>query len=124
MEEEYIDQPEELAETAEANDSIPQRPTTRGAPSSGDSEPEGRSFGPRRRYVGRIKVCTFCMEKTSRIDYKNYDMLRRYLTERAKIRPRRQTGTCARHQRVLARAIKRARHLALLPFTGEHTRED
>lgn len=83
-----------------------------------------RPFAGRRRYVGRAKVCNFCIEKTTRIDYKNYDMLRRYLTDRAKIRPRRQTGTCAKHQRVLARAIKRARHLALLPFTGEHIRED
>lgn len=79
--------------------------------------------GPRKRYMGRAKVCAFCADKVTRIDYKNYDMLRRYLTERAKIRPRRQTGTCARHQRALARAIKRARHLALLPFTGEYLRE-
>ena len=120
MEEEYIDQPEESDEAPE----VQERPIARAAASNGESEPEGRSYGPRRRYVGRIKVCSFCMEKTSKIDYKNYDMLRRYLTERAKIRPRRQTGTCARHQRALARAIKRARHLALLPFTGEHIRED
>ena len=64
------------------------------------------------------------MENIAKIDYKDHDMLRRYLTDRAKIRPRRQTGTCAKHQRALARAIKRARHLALLPFTGEHIRED
>ena len=83
-----------------------------------------RPFTGRRRYVGRAKVCSFCVEKVSHIDYKSYDMLRRYLTDRAKIRPRRQTGTCAKHQRALARAIKRARHLALLPFTGEHIRED
>jgi small subunit ribosomal protein S18 len=83
-----------------------------------------RSAPPKRRFVGRAKVCTFCVEKSSHIDYKNYDMLRRYLTDRAKIRPRRQTGTCAKHQRALARAIKRARHLALLPFTGDHGRDD
>ena len=73
-----------------------------------------------RRYGGRAKVCNFCIDRVSKIDYKDYEMLRRYVTERGKIMPRRQTGTCAKHQRALARAIKRARHLALLPFTGEH----
>jgi small subunit ribosomal protein S18 len=121
MEEEYIDQRNALGEDSEEENG--QRPTGRSASGSTDSS-EGRPFSPRRRYVGRAKVCNFCMEKVSKIDYKNYDMLRRYLTERAKIRPRRQTGTCAKHQRALARAIKRARHLALLPFTGEHIRED
>jgi small subunit ribosomal protein S18 len=53
-----------------------------------------------------------------KIDYKQHEMLRRFVTEEGKIRPRRQTGSCSRHQRELARAIKRARHLALLPFTG------
>jgi small subunit ribosomal protein S18 len=52
------------------------------------------------------------------IDFKNVDLMRRFVTEEARIRPRRQTGTCARHQRELAKAIKRARHIALLPFTG------
>jgi small subunit ribosomal protein S18 len=122
VEEEYIDQRNEL--DGESEEENGQRPSGRTAPSGSSDSSEGRSFSPRRRYVGRIKVCSFCMEKVSRIDYKNYDMLRRYLTERAKIRPRRQTGTCAKHQRALARAIKRARHLALLPFTGEHIRED
>jgi len=90
------------------------------APSSQETRTGG---GPRRRYTGRAKVCTFCVDKNSRIDYKDYDTLRRYITERAKIRPRRQTGTCAKHQRALARAIKRARHLALLPFVGMQMRE-
>ena len=56
------------------------------------------------------------------IDYKDVDTLRRFITERGKIRPRRQTGLTSKHQRILARQIKRARHLALLPFTDEHTR--
>lgn len=73
-----------------------------------------------RRYGGRTKVCNFCIDRVAKIDYKDFEMLRRYITERGKIMPRRQTGTCAKHQRALARAIKRARHLALLPFTGEH----
>ena len=73
----------------------------------------------RRRYYSRPKVCQFCIEKIDHIDYKQVDLLRRYITDDGKIRPRRQTGTCAKHQRQLARAIKRARHLALLPFVGE-----
>ena len=56
------------------------------------------------------------------VPYKDGDLLRRYLTDRGKIRPRRQTGTCARHQRLVAEAIKRARHMALLPFAGELSR--
>lgn len=72
-----------------------------------------------RRYVARPKICQFCADKNLKIDYKAADMLRRFVSEDGKIRPRRQTGTCARHQRELARAIKRARHLALLPYVGE-----
>jgi small subunit ribosomal protein S18 len=75
-----------------------------------------------RRYYTRPRVCQFCTDRTTVIDYKQVDLLRRFITEDGKIRPRRQTGTCARHQRALARAIKRARHLALLPFTGETLR--
>ncbi len=81
-----------------------------------------RSGGYRRRYTSRRKVCAFCLEKTRTIDYKDVSMLRRYLTDRGKIRSRRKTGTCAKHQRRLAIAVKRARHLALLPFTAEHIR--
>lgn len=70
------------------------------------------------RYT-RPRTCQFCEEKETVIDYKNIDLLKRYVTEVGKIRPRRQTGACARHQREMAIAIKRARHLALLPFVGE-----
>jgi small subunit ribosomal protein S18 len=76
----------------------------------------------RGRYAPRRKVCAFCAEKIAVIDYKDAARLRRYLSERAKIEPRRKTGTCAAHQRALATAIKRARHVALLPFTAEHMR--
>jgi small subunit ribosomal protein S18 len=69
-----------------------------------------------RKYIARPKFCQFCADKTIDIDYKQVDMLQRFVTEDGKIRPRRQTGTCARHQRLLARAIKRARQIALLPF--------
>ena len=77
-----------------------------------------------RRYVARPKLCQFCADKNISIDYKQIDMLRRFVTEEGKIRPRRQTGTCARHQRELAVAIKRARHIALLPFTGRAYNEE
>ena len=79
--------------------------------------PRPRNGG--RRYYSRPRVCQFCTDPNSKIDYKQVDILRRLITEEGKIRPRRQTGTCARHQRQLAKAIKRSRHVALLPFTGE-----
>ena len=65
------------------------------------------------------KVCAFCVEKVEGIDYKDAAKLRRYISDRAKILPRRITGTCALHQRQLTEAIKRARHIALLPFTTD-----
>ena len=68
---------------------------------------------------GRKKVCGFCVDKVESIDYKDVARLRRYISERAKILPRRVTGTCARHQRELTVAIKRARQLALLPFSSD-----
>ena len=67
----------------------------------------------------RKKVCGFCVDKVENIDYKDIARLRRYMSERGKILPRRVTGTCARHQRELTVAIKRARHLALLPYTAD-----
>jgi small subunit ribosomal protein S18 len=72
--------------------------------------------GDRRRHR---KVCSFCIERVEHIDYKEVSRLRRYLSDRAKILPRRMTGTCARHQRSLTVALKRARHMALLPFTAD-----
>ncbi|HEV7665802.1 MAG TPA: 30S ribosomal protein S18 [Chloroflexota bacterium] len=76
----------------------------------------GRKFTPRR------KVCQFCVDKIKIVDYKDLGRLRRFLSERGKIEPRRKTGTCAAHQRSLNVALKRARQLALLPFTAEHIR--
>jgi len=69
--------------------------------------------------VKKKKVCSFCADKIEHIDYKEYGRLRKYITERGKILPRRITGNCAKHQRQLTIAIKRARNLALLPFTSE-----
>ncbi len=74
----------------------------------------------RPRYVQARKVCSFCANKVENIDYKDPSKLRPYVSERGKIEPRRRTGTCARHQRALATAIKRARHLALLPYVAAH----
>ena len=82
-----------------------------------------RDGGQERRYYSRPKVCQFCVDKQLQIDYKKVDLLKRYITDDGKIRPRRQTGTCARHQRALAGAIKRARHIALLPYTGRYWEE-
>ena len=68
---------------------------------------------------GRKKVCSFCVDRVETIDYKDISRLRRFVSERAKILPRRVTGTCARHQRELTVAIKRARYLALIPYTSD-----
>ena len=100
-----------------------------GGPMGGPGGPMGglrpRPMGgrPRGKYAPRRKVCQFCVEKLSHIDFKDLIRLRRYLSDRAKIEPRRKTGTCAKHQRRLSIALKRAREIALLPFTGEHLRQ-
>ncbi|NMB12365.1 MAG: 30S ribosomal protein S18 [Firmicutes bacterium] len=73
----------------------------------------------RRGRRGRRKVCNFCVDKVEKVDYKEIGRLRRYLSERGKILPRRISGNCARHQRQLTVAIKRARQVALLPYTAE-----
>ena len=80
---------------------------------------ERDSRGPRGNRKGRKKVCAFCVDRAEHIDYKDVAKLRRYLSERGKIVPRRVTGTCAHHQRELTVAIKRARHLALLPYISD-----
>ena len=78
---------------------------------------EGRGGRGQRR--GRKKVCSFCVDRIEQIDYKDVSRLRKYLSERAKIIPRRVTGTCAAHQREMTIAIKRARHVALLPYVSD-----
>jgi small subunit ribosomal protein S18 len=72
---------------------------------------------PRRRHFSRTKICRFCADSSLVMDYKEPDILKGFLTERGKIVPRRISGNCAKHQRKLTVAIKRARDLALLPFT-------
>jgi len=87
-----------------------------------DAQMDGRDGEDRRGGKGKVffkkKVCKFCLQKL-KIDYKDADTLRRFITERGKILPRRITGTCAKHQRGLALAIKRARMIALLPFVAD-----
>jgi small subunit ribosomal protein S18 len=80
------------------------------------------SRGTRPRYAPVRKVCAFCATKTNTVDYKDAAKLRNYISDRGRIASRRRTGTCAKHQRVLATAIKRARHLAMLPFAPAHLR--
>jgi len=75
------------------------------------------------RYTPKRKFCSFCSNKIEEIDYKDPSKLRPYISDRGKIESRRKTGTCAKHQRALAVAIKRARHLALLPFSPVHIRK-
>jgi len=84
------------------------------------SEDQRREARPRKRYPRRRKFCKFCADVTIKIDHKDPDLLSRFVTERYKIIPSRVTGTCAKHQRALTRAIKRARNLALIPFTPLH----
>ena len=81
-----------------------------------DMNDEGFSSSP---YHRKRRICAFCVEKVKYIDYKQQDVLRRYVTEHGRIRPRRQTGTYAKHQRGLARAVKQARHIALLAFVED-----
>ncbi len=84
------------------------------------SEDRGdRSMRRPRGRKPRRKVCTFCVDKIQHIDYKDVGRLRRFTSERGKILPRRMTGTCAKHQRQLSTAIKRARTIALMPYVSE-----
>ena len=78
---------------------------------------EGKGSGKMRRQ--KRKVCMFCADKVSQIDYKDVSKLRKYISERGKIFPRRISGCCAKHQRELTEAIKRARAIALLPYTAD-----
>lgn len=105
-------------------------PRRDGARSGGGSRDRGGDDrgggGDRPRYGGprrpRRKVCAFCVDKVQKIDFKEVGRIRRYISDRGKIDPRRKSGTCAKHQRMLTAALKRARHMALLPYTAEHVR--
>jgi len=93
--------------------SPPRGPGGRPPPRDGGGRFGGRGRG---RFAPRRRVCSFCVDHVKIIDYKDLDRIRRFISDRAKIEPRRRTGVCAKHQRALRLAIQRARHLALLPF--------
>ena len=84
-----------------------------------DRDQTRRKRAPASAAPGRRKSCYFCKEKVEEVDYKNYNQLRRYISEKGKIRSRRITGACRRHQRQVAVAVKRAREMALLPYVAE-----
>jgi small subunit ribosomal protein S18 len=121
------------SETPQAPDQAPGAPAE-GAPTGGAPRPPShagargprtggpRPFGPPGARRPRRKVCIFCVDKVKRIDYKDRPRLQRFLSDRARIDPRRKSGTCAKHQRMLTTALKRARFMALLPYTAEHVR--
>jgi small subunit ribosomal protein S18 len=112
---------------ADENAPVQAPPSAPSGPSGpGGPRPQGRSGGPggpakrgKRSFVRKKKVCRFCVDKADFIDYKKAEILAPFLQERGKILPRRMTGTCARHQRWLTVAIKRAQNIALLPFAAE-----
>jgi small subunit ribosomal protein S18 len=100
------------------------RPERRGRRGYADSSGEGKDKEPVSDHPGRVsrfkrKICNFCQDKNIPLDYKRPDILERFVTDRGKILPRRVTGTCARHQRIIAREIKRARIISLLPFVEQ-----
>ncbi len=110
---------------ARAAAAAPGRGEERRAPrerEAGDSQDRQRRHGGGGFGRGRRRACVMCVEKMTSIDYKDFSFLRRFLSDRGRIESRRKSGTCAKHQRGLAQAIKRARHLALLPYTAEHVR--
>ena len=92
------------------SDERPERPERSGG--------EGGGERGDRKFFAKPKFCQFCADKTLTIDYKKIDLLRKYVTEEGSLRPRRQTGACAKHQRLVAAAVKQARHVALLPFAN------
>ncbi len=112
---------EYYGEDEDSEDSRPSRGSRQGGRG-------GRSYGGGggRRYGGGRRRRSFhrdLLSQINKIDYKDYDTLRNFMTERGKIRPRRQTGVSAKQQRAIAQAIKRARHMALLPFHSDHLRD-
>jgi small subunit ribosomal protein S18 len=99
------------------------RDRDRGRDRDGDRDRDRRRPSNKKGFrFSRKRVCAFCADRADTVDYKDVPLLRQYITGRGKIKPRRKTGLCARHQRRLSAAVKRARHIALLPYTGEQVR--
>lgn len=117
--------PESPAEATGEREARPRRLEGDERPRRGPGGPPPGAEGedrPRRRGGRRRRVCIMCADHIKVVDYKNVSFLRRFVSDRARIETRRKTSACAKHQRALASAIKRARHLALLPYTAEHIR--
>jgi small subunit ribosomal protein S18 len=112
----------EKADKAPARKERRQRRRQQSWSSPDTDQSAGEYKRPVTRFRPRRKVCTFCADKVKVIDWKDVETFRRFVGSNGSIRARRKTGTCAKHQRQLAVAIKRARHLALMPFTDEHLR--
>lgn len=114
------DESQEPEEKEEVDESSQEKKETEPSAAMEVTAPKVRTdtFRQKRTYF-RKKVCKLCLKKAQSVDYKDVELLRRFITERGKILPRRITGTCARHQRMLSRAIKRARMIALLPFVSK-----
>ena len=98
------------------NTQAPAAENTTAAPAARGERP-ARAFGGKRRFESRRKVCKLCAEKMDSIDYKNFQFVKSFTMESGKILSRRITGTCAKHQRQITRAIKRDRNLAILPYS-------
>ena len=117
------DEIEDEDDDEEEEDSKPRRSSSSRRRGGGGGRPRHRGrMGGRGGRRFRRRGCPFLSDGKCNIDYKDVDTLRQYVTETGKIRPRRQTGACSKCQRALAQAIKRARHLALLPYAPQHVR--
>ena len=88
--------------------------------STQDARSQQRRSRPRPRYFSRRKVCQFCVDGIDTVDFKDIEMIKRFLSDRFMIEARRKSGVCSKHQRSLAKAVKRARQLSLIPFTSSH----
>ena len=94
-------------------------PNPRKDRNSRDNYDKGDAKGPSRMRRAKKKICGFCVDKVTDIDYKDVSKLKKFVSERGKILPRRISGNCAKHQRQMTIAVKRARHIALLPYTSD-----
>jgi small subunit ribosomal protein S18 len=112
----------EPAEAVEATADAPADARPRPREGAADTRTAAGPDDRRRPRGRRRRVCIMCADKIKVVDYKNVSFLRRFVSDRARIETRRKSSACAKHQRALAAAIKRARHLALLPYTAEHIR--
>jgi small subunit ribosomal protein S18 len=123
MADEHVPQQHHAGPPSGGHSAGPGGPGGPGGPRPQGGGPGGRPGGPakrgKRNFVRKKKVCRFCVDKVDYIDYKKADALASFIQERGKILPRRMTGTCARHQRWLTVAIKRAQNIALMPFAAE-----